>query len=269
MMKYQVLFPEGKKKAVTFSYDDGQYFDRRLVEMFNKYNVKATFHLVTGWLKTEENGEPFLDKSEVTELFKGHEISCHGYDHPYFVQIPHDQMVKQIYEDKRSLEELAGYPVRGMSYPYGEFPDGLIDTASKLGMEYGRTVEDTMGFNLPGDFMRWNPSCHHNKFFDICDEFLTHPPYRELMLFYIWGHSFEFDRENNWDHMEKVLATISGKDDTWYATNIEIKDYMDAAHSLKVTVNEDIVYNPTATPVYILNAGEIVIAKPGEYLKLK
>ena len=27
---------DGKMKAITFSYDDGEVFDRRLVELFNK-----------------------------------------------------------------------------------------------------------------------------------------------------------------------------------------------------------------------------------------
>ena len=35
----------GKLKAVTFSYDDGVTQDIRLIEIFNKYNLKATFNL--------------------------------------------------------------------------------------------------------------------------------------------------------------------------------------------------------------------------------
>lgn len=268
-MKYQVLFPGGRKRALTFSYDDNQIYDRRLVEMFNKYGVKGTFHLNTATLGYDDETDHFISADEIKDLYKGHEVSCHGYDHPYFVQLPHDQMVKQIYEDKRMLESYCGYPVRGMSYPYGEFPNEFIDIASQIGMEYSRTVEDTHGFNIPGDFMRWHPSCHHNKVFDIMHDFMNPPHYRDLMLFYVWGHSFEFDRENNWEHMEKFLQMVSGNEEIWYATNIEIKDYLDAVHALKVTVNEDVVYNPTATPVYILNAGEIVVAKPGEYLNLK
>ena len=32
-------------KALTFSYDDGVEQDRRLVELFNKNNLKCTFNL--------------------------------------------------------------------------------------------------------------------------------------------------------------------------------------------------------------------------------
>ena len=267
-MKYQVLYPGGKEKVLTFSYDDGQIYDRRLVEMFNKYNVKATFHLNAGTLGVNDGEDIFVELSELSELYKGHEVSCHGYDHPYYAQLPHDQMVYQIYEDKKILESAIDYPIRGMSYPYGEFPDELVQTASALGMEYSRTVEDTMGFNTPGDFMRWHPSCHHNKVFELLPDFINKPSYRDHLLFYVWGHSFEFHRENNWDLMEEFLQKVSGRDDVWYATNIEIKDYITAYRNLKVSVDQTKIYNPSAVAVYLKHEGEIKIAEPGKILYL-
>ena len=35
----------GKMKALTFSYDDGVTQDQRLISLFNKYGLKATFNL--------------------------------------------------------------------------------------------------------------------------------------------------------------------------------------------------------------------------------
>lgn len=267
-MRYQILFPKGVKRALTFSYDDGQIYDRRLVELFNKYKVKGTFHLNAGKLGNSVGEDLFIEKDEVLTLYKGHEVSCHGYDHPYFVQLSHNQMVSQIYEDKRELERLCKYPVRGMSYPYGEFSKELVDTASALGMEYSRTVDDTLEFNIPHDFMRWNPTCHHSKVFDVMGEFFNCPPYRELMLFYVWGHSFEFNREDNWQLMEDFLAQISGRDDIWYATNIEIVDYINAYRGLKVSVDEKYVYNPSATDVWLKVGDDIRTVKAGEIQNL-
>ena len=37
-------YPDGKAKAVTFSYDDGVPQDKRLAELFSKYNMKGTFN---------------------------------------------------------------------------------------------------------------------------------------------------------------------------------------------------------------------------------
>ena len=44
------VYPQGKAKALTFSYDDAQHYDRELVPIFNKYGMKATFHLNSGTL---------------------------------------------------------------------------------------------------------------------------------------------------------------------------------------------------------------------------
>lgn len=267
-MGYRICFPDGKVKALTFSYDDGQIYDRRLVEMFNKYKVKSTFHLNSGTLGCKDEGAEFIKPDEVRSLYEGHEVSAHGVDHPYFAQLPHDKMVNQILEDKRSLERLCGYPVRGMSYPYGEYSEELIVTAKSLGMEYSRTVEDTLGVNIPHDFMRWNPSCHHNKTGCVINEFMNQPPYRELMLMYVWGHSFEFHRENNWEHMEEFLSQVAGRDDIWYATNIEIKDYIEAFRNLKVTVDETAIYNGSAVTVWLKTDGKLKVVEPGKMIEL-
>ena len=37
----------GYRKALTFSYDDGIEQDRKLVDIFNHYGMKATFNLNT------------------------------------------------------------------------------------------------------------------------------------------------------------------------------------------------------------------------------
>ena len=44
MIQYHV-YPGGKKRVVTFSYDDGSKNDARLIALFNKYGVLGTFHL--------------------------------------------------------------------------------------------------------------------------------------------------------------------------------------------------------------------------------
>ena len=38
-------FPDGKPKALTFSYDDGVETDKRLIEIFQKHGLKGTFNI--------------------------------------------------------------------------------------------------------------------------------------------------------------------------------------------------------------------------------
>ena len=103
------------------------------------------------------------------------------------------------------------------------YDKSVIETLKTLGFIYCRTVESTGNFRVPEDFMRWTPSCHHNDAFDgMAERFLNTPEYMKLPLLYVWGHSFEFDTHDNWDHMEEVLKRISGHDDVFYGTNTEV-----------------------------------------------
>ena len=41
-------------------------------------------------------------------------------------------------------------------------------------------------------------------------------------LFYVWGHSYEFDAWNFWDRFEEFCRMMSGKEDIFYGTNKEV-----------------------------------------------
>ena len=71
-------YPEGRAKAVTFSYDDGKEQDRRLSSLFNKYGMKATFNLNGMQLRLND-----FTKADIQEIYlsKGHEIAIHGLNH--------------------------------------------------------------------------------------------------------------------------------------------------------------------------------------------
>ncbi|MBP5252678.1 MAG: polysaccharide deacetylase family protein, partial [Lachnospiraceae bacterium] len=77
-MLTSITFPEGRFKALTMSYDDGRTQDRRLVELFNKYGIKGTFHLNSGWM----DPELVEMRKEAVSLYEGHEIATHSLTHP-------------------------------------------------------------------------------------------------------------------------------------------------------------------------------------------
>ena len=243
-----IYYPEGKKRALTMSYDDGQVHDRKLVEIFNRYGIRGTFHLNSGML----DRDVFVKASEVAELYKGHEVSAHSLTHPYLTSLPADMAVSEVIEDRRRLETLVGYPVRGMSYPFGAYSDELIAALPCMGIEYSRTVNSHGGFQLPDNFLAWHPTCHHGQnLMERAKVFNEQPPWAQMPLLYVWGHSFEFDRENNWELIEEFCKSVSGDESVWYATNIEIIDYIKAMRGLRFTVDGRMVNNPSATPVWI------------------
>ena len=149
MKNIYICFPEGKHKVLTMSFDDGRLEDRRLVDIFNRYGIKGTFH-VNSAIRDEKR----VPVSEYRELYKGHEVSCHTCTHPTIARCPMEQVVSQILEDRRNLEAAVGYPVRGLSYPNGSYNEEIVKILPALGIRYSRTVEETNGFAMPEDFLK-------------------------------------------------------------------------------------------------------------------
>ncbi len=258
-----------KSRAVTFSYDDGRVEDVRLVEIFNKYGLKASFHLCQPEELAKLANGPLLGADKYAELYRGHEISCHSVHHSFPASMPDEAVRAEIYENRRFLEGLCGYPVRGMSYPFGSYDDRVISICKSCGMEYARTVEETGKFKLPEDFMRWHPTCHHSEADSaLVERFMRPMLYDRMRLLYVWGHSFEFYNEEKWQAMENFCREISGRDDVWYATNIEIVDYMHALRSLRFAEQCTSVYNPTCMDLWIDVDTEPVLIPAGQTVKL-
>ena len=262
MKNIYTCFPEGKHKVLTMSYDDGREEDRRLVALFNEYGIKGTFHVNSG-IHWDEKRIPI---SEYKELYKGHEVSVHTATHPTIARCPMEEVVDQIMEDRKVLEDAVGYPIRGMSYPNGSFSQEIIDVLPALGIRYARTVGSTDSFAMPENFLRWTATCHHNHNLQkLGEEFVGLFKKQYLYMMYVWGHSYEFGLQDNWEVMEKFCKLVGRRDDIWYATNIEIVDYMDAAKRLQFTAKLDKVYNPSFQSVWIaVNDNQIVEVKGGE-----
>lgn len=255
-MNYKIVFPEGKRKAITFSYDDGQIHDRRLAALFDQYGLKATFHLNSGTLDTPG----FMTSKELNTVYANHEIACHGVQHLWPRHLSKEQMVNEIWEDRKALEAKTGRIVNGMSYAYGEYSEAFIATAKALGIVYSRTVNAIHGFNCPADFMEWHPSVHHNDLFAddrLLNRFLDPEDYLDMPLLYIWGHSFEFEREQTWDKMKALCKKLSFRDDIWYTTNIEYYRYMQAVRALESNTDGTMLCNHSNTPVWICKDGKL------------
>ncbi len=259
------LFPGGKSKALTMSYDDGNVADRRLVEVFNQFGIKGTFHLNSGKFGKEN----YIEATEVASLFRGHEVSVHTVNHPHLEYIPSESIAEEILEDRKNLENLTGYPVTGMSYPFGTYNSTVLQMLPFLGIEYSRTVKSHGQFSLPEDFLQWHPTCHHkDNIQELGQQFLERDPRGTMSLFYVWGHSYEFDRNNNWNIIEDFCKLMRGYDTIWYATNIEICHYLKAVKSLIFSADKTMVHNPSALSVWISVEGKALEIGAGEIKKL-
>ena len=283
MRSILMRYPFGKPKAVTFSYDDGVIQDKRLSEIFNKYGLKATFNL-----NCEEMREKNFTSEQIKEYFlsKGHEIAVHGAEHRATGYLRSIEGIRDVLDCRLELEKKCDCIIRGMAYPdtginimgnsvsYDMIKQYLIE----LDIAYSRTLGgDNNSFMLPSDFHAWMPTAHHNnpKIMEYIDEFLNidvstkvYYPKRYPRLLYIWGHSYEFDNHNNWDHIEEICKKLSGNEEIWYATNIEICDYVLAYKRLIFSADNSKVYNPSVLVVWFDVDGKLYNVKSGETLSL-
>ena len=225
----------GKKKAITFSFDDGVTQDIRLVEILNRYNLKATFNLNSDLLGKENslnrNGREVrhdkVNPCDIKNIYKGHEIAVHTLTHPNLTGLDEDEIIRQVEEDRIKLTKLCGYEVVGMAYPCGGVnnDDRVADVIrNNTGIKYARTITSTHRFDKQSNLYRFNPSVHYiEKDLDrVVDEFLSMQTQSEQLL-YVWGHSYEMDAEYiTWEKFEQVCRKISNKFDIFYGTNKEV-----------------------------------------------
>ncbi len=268
-------FPEGKKKAVTLSYDDGVAQDIRLIEIMKMNGLKGTFNINTERFaeKDAETGKGKMSAKQCVELYKGAgmEVAVHTSTHPRLETMDTAHICKEVLDDRRELERLFGGSVRGMAYPYGTYNDKVVDVLRACGVAYSRTVESTHNFEVPTDWLRMSTTCRHAdpELMNLAKKFIDMDViwWQTSKLFYLWGHSYEFDTDNNWDVIEKFSELVGNREDIWYATNIEIYDYTKAYESLRFNIDRTYVENPTATDVWISVDQEIYKVPAGGNIK--
>lgn len=278
MKKYTTMrFPGFKYKALTLSYDDDVIFDKKLMEILDKHGLKCTFNLNSG-LFAEKSGDRRMTEAEAKELFSesSHEIAVHGVKHLSLSEFDKSVGAQDVLLDRINLERLFGRVVKGMAYANGSYSDEVVEMLKTCGINYARTVVSTHRFDIPEDWLRLPATCHHNdeELEKLADEFLKDYPenayylYKRPKLFYLWGHAYEFNDNNNWEIIEKFAEKVGDRDDVWYATNGEIFDYVKAYDGLIFSVSGNIVKNPSSIDVYTNFNDKETLIRSGETVYL-
>lgn len=283
-MPYRFLrFPNGRAKAVTLSYDDGSCYDEKLLDIINRYGLKCTFNLNSARIGAKDA----LTATQVYQLLdQGHEVAVHGANHLASGIVRPVEGIRDILKCREYLEQTFSRIIRGMAYAdtgIRHFIDGncyenVRQYLTDLGIVYSRTIGgDNDCFDLPSDWFAWMPTAHHAnpKLPEYMESFLNldisslycadqHP-----RLFYLWGHSHEFHFSDNWHLLERIGQTLGCRDDIWYATNIEIYDYVTSYHSLVWSADSQRVYNPTLIPVWFTVGSKMYCVHSGETVEIR
>lgn len=259
-MEKCIRFPGFRYRALTLSYDDGVIYDGRLLDIMSAHGIKGTFNLNAGQMPAETNRR--FTAAECAKIYANPcaEVATHGYYHIQPCNVDSVSFLSEMFRDRLALEALTGKLVRGMAYAYGGYNETVENACAAVGIVYSRTTHSTHAFNLPAKWLEWHPTCHHNdgELDKLCDTFLASTGdtvWQRMMgspqVFYLWGHSYEFNDNNNWEIIEKFCEKMGGHDDIWYATNGEIHDYIEAARSLIWSLDQHMAFNPTCVDVYM------------------
>lgn len=279
MATLEMKFPNWRGKVVTLSYDDGTVHDIRMVEILDKYGLKSSFHLNAAQFFPEDgvrerfDGRMKLSEAKKLYIDSGHEVAGHALNHPPLSVLTDPEIVYEVLEDRKILEREFGTIVRGFAYPYGALGGGCTQLLKSCGVRYARCSGRTGGFLYPpADWLQISSTCHHKaeNLMELAQKFVeAKPPYHRNMMFFMYGHSYEFNRDDNWEVLEKFAAYIGGREDIWYATPGEIWAYNNAFEALERSADGHIIHNPTNQTVYFKvhglpdHEGEDLLLEPG------
>jgi peptidoglycan/xylan/chitin deacetylase (PgdA/CDA1 family) len=211
-----------------------------------------------------------LDVSEVPALFQGHEVAIHTVTHPWLPRLDASQIAYEVLEDRKALEDIVGYPVRGMAYPFGNYNQQVIEILRALGVVYCRTTENSPNCFPAKEPLAWAATAH---------QYATGPTVPERFeaiyknerysgVFFIWGHGFEFHDKDDWASLERIYKPLSGHADVWYCTNIELFDYEAARNRIVIAANRATAFNPSALSVTLNVDGKLLDVPPGKTIPL-
>lgn len=118
----------GAEKVCSLTFDaawDDADTDQ-LIEILDKYGVKATFFMVGSWIeKYPESVRKFADH--------GHEIMNHSDTHPHVNQLSEEKVKEEITKCADKIEAVTGKRSTLFRGPYGEYNNTVIKVAEALG----------------------------------------------------------------------------------------------------------------------------------------
>ena len=202
------------RKIFLLSFDDGTVYDKRFVELLNKYHIKATFNLNSGledfvWYYEDRFPVRRQILSEIGDLYRGHEIASHSLHHHWLNTLTPPQISREIGEDCENLKRQFGLEEIGFGVPFTACGEREIRIIRRF-VRYIRLSEFAENFALPKDPYHILIHALYNEVNvrEKIRRFAESDP--EDALFVMAGHSYELEVLNHWEYMEELLQFIAG-----------------------------------------------------------
>jgi peptidoglycan-N-acetylglucosamine deacetylase len=115
-----------KRIALTFDVSWGKDNTDKILNILDKYNVKASFFVIGGW--ADENPD------KVKEIYKrGHEIGNHSNKHPDMTRISKSRMIEEIDITDAKIRSITGQGTVLFRCPEGMYNDSVVETVLSTG----------------------------------------------------------------------------------------------------------------------------------------
>lgn len=233
---------------MTTSWDDGHPLDLRIAELLSRYGLNGTFYVPrdVSWARMKEN--------EIRELSSRFELGGHTLDHVLLDRIADDEAEEQLSGSRRWLEDVTGKPCQVFCFPGGEYRLPQLSLVREAGYRAARTTE-LLSMDLPqrvsglvvvpttvqafphsplaygrNAIKRWSVQrllgtrallCGRDWLKlaqNLLNETLSHGG-----VFHLWGHSWEIEREGQWERLEALLAVMEAQRQRFISvTNLEL-----------------------------------------------
>ena len=200
------------RKIFLLSFDDGTIWDKRFVELLNKYGMKATFNLNSGledfvWQFEDRLAVRRQKLTETVEQYHGHEVASHTQTHPWLNTLTPPQLAQEVGENCETIKDIFGLQEIGFGVPFTVCEEREIRIIRKF-VKYIRLSAGTDSFALPQDPYHipihglYNDPDIREKIAAFAQSDLN------VALFVMAGHSYEFEALDHWDYIEELLAFI-------------------------------------------------------------
>ena len=114
--------------AISFDAAWGDASTGSLVEILNRYGVKATFFVIGNWAEQYPEDVKMLHEN-------GMEVMNHSSAHDHMNRMSAEEIIADVERCNDQVEHLTGVRPKLIRCPYGEYDDHVISAIRSLGME--------------------------------------------------------------------------------------------------------------------------------------
>jgi len=212
-------------KYFVFSIDDGTIFDRKTIEIFNRFNIHATFNLNSGlqdfvWYN---EGRPVerLKLWENRDLYANHEVASHSLTHPHLPMCPDLVIENEVKNDIDNLSNIFSREIVSFAFPFEDFDDRCIDIIKNVtNVTNIRTSKLDESFLFPSDPYHINITTWDiDVALELVDKFIKDD---KAQLFVFVAHSYDFEFGNSFDKLERLCEILISQKDIKIITMQEL-----------------------------------------------